>query len=433
VKFKYQYQSSGLLYNIFVQTTQLGLFAFLRKIHFHNIKGVPTDKPVILAVNHPTAFIDPLLLCGFLEPPIYNMTRGDIFEKPFWRKVLESCNMFPVFRAKDGYTDRNRNDEVFNFIFEKLTQRRVVTIYVEGEHHIDKRLRPIQKGIVRIAFGAMEQRGDLLHDLQIIPVGVNYVAGDQYRDEAMVNVGAPIMVRDYLEAYQENPNVATHKLSNAIRTGLKPLCFQLEHEGDDALAEQMLTLHRSEHSAAILPPQIGNNDRFLREKTVLDELNALTLEEKEGLKNRVNTHFNELKKYGLEDFALLQPKYGEWKWLLFIIIGFVPYLVGRIFALPFSYTAQKIADAKAKKREFYSSVLFGAAHTLGIIWYSLIIIIALISLKPLWIAFALLIPIISWFSVIYVDIWKRFYAVVKAQNHPQLDELIYQRCKIKDF
>ena len=59
----------------------------------------------------------------------------------------------------------------------------MVTIYVEGEHHLEKRVRPIQKGIVRIAFGACEKLGDDLKDLQIIPVGVNYVAGDQWRDE----------------------------------------------------------------------------------------------------------------------------------------------------------------------------------------------------------------------------------------------------------
>jgi glycerol-3-phosphate O-acyltransferase / dihydroxyacetone phosphate acyltransferase len=427
VKFKYQYQSSGLIYNIFVQTTQLGLFAFLRKIHFYNIKGVPTDKPVLLAVNHPTAFMDPLLLCGFLEPPIFNMTRGDIFAKPFWRKMLESCNMFPVFRAKDGYNDRNRNDEVFNFVFDKLTQRRVVTIYVEGEHHIDKRLRPIQKGIVRIAFGAMEQRGDLLKDLQIIPVGVNYVAGDQYRDEAMVNVGTPIFVSDFMDAYRENPNVATNKLSNAIRIGLKQLCFQLEHEGDDALAEQLLVLHRSENPQSIFPPQIGTNTRFVHEKAVLDNLNTLPLEEKAVLDKKVNHYFNELQKNGLEDLALIQPQYGKFIWLIYVALGFIPYLIGRLFALPFSFVAKKLADAKAKKREFYSSVLYGSGQLMGLIWYLLLLVIALGTMKPIWIAFALLLPLLGWFSVIYVDIWKRFAAVRKAQNHPKLQELLKLR------
>jgi glycerol-3-phosphate O-acyltransferase / dihydroxyacetone phosphate acyltransferase len=427
VKFKYQHQSKGFLYNIFVHSTQLGLFVFLRKIHFHNIKGVPADKPVILAVNHPTAFMDPLLLCAFLEPPIYNMTRGDIFAVPFWRKVLESCNMFPVFRVKDGYTDRNRNDEVYEYINNKMLNRRVVTIFVEGEHHIDKRLRPIQKGIVRIAFGAMEQNTSLLEDLQIIPVGVNFVAGDQYRDEAMVNIGTPILVRDYLDIYQQNPNVATRQLTQAIQNGLKPLCFQLEHEGDDVLAEQLLIMHRSENPQPFLPAQVGTNARFLSEKAVLDRLNALPLAEKESLSAKTQQYFAQLEKYGLQDFALLNKKSGSFGWFLLVIIGFVPYLIGRIGALPFSFPAKRIADAKAKKREFYSSVLFGSGQVLGLIWYLLILVIALFSMKPLWIAFALMLPLLGWFSAIYVDIWTKFSAVRKAQSHSKLEELLIQR------
>jgi glycerol-3-phosphate O-acyltransferase / dihydroxyacetone phosphate acyltransferase len=426
VKLKYQYQSSGLIYNIFVQTTQLGLFVFLRNIHFHNIKGVPTDKPVILAVNHPTAFMDPLLLCSFLEPPIYNMTRGDIFAKPFWRKVLDSCNMFPVFRVKDGYTDRNRNDEVYEYIHQKMLQRRVVTIYVEGEHHIDKRLKPIQKGIVRIAFGTIQQSPDLLQDLQIIPVGVNYLAGDIYRDEAMINVGEPIWVRDFMDDYQQNPSIGTNKLSKSIREGLKPLCFHLDHDGDDELAEQLLRLHRNENPTPIFPVQFGTNIRFLGEKSVLDHLNAMPLEEKAILKSKVSDYFAQLKKHGVDDLGLMQPKYGQPIWLLFIVLGFVPYLIGRLAALPFSFSAKKLADAKAKKREFYSSVLFGAGQLLGLIWYLSVLIVALISFKPLWISLALILPLLGWFSVIYVDVWKRYSSVVRQHS---TTELLRQRPK----
>jgi hypothetical protein len=127
----------------------------------------------------------------------------------------------------------------------------------------------------------------------------------------------------------------------------------------------------------------------------------------------------------------LNNKNGNLAWILFLIVGFVPYLIGRIGALPFSFPAKRIADAKAKKREFYSSVLFGSGQLLGLIWYLLIVVIALFSLKPLWIAFALLLPLFGWFSAVYVDIWKRFLAVRKAQSHPKLAELLNQRPKIE--
>jgi hypothetical protein len=80
--------------------------------------------------------------------------------------------MFPVYRKKDGYGERDRNDEVFDYVKGKLLEGVAVNIFVEGEHHLDKRVLPMQKGIARIAFGTYQDHR--LDDLQIVPVGCNY-------------------------------------------------------------------------------------------------------------------------------------------------------------------------------------------------------------------------------------------------------------------
>ncbi|MBK6997472.1 MAG: 1-acyl-sn-glycerol-3-phosphate acyltransferase [Lewinellaceae bacterium] len=107
MNYRYIRKSHGWIYNILHPVVQLECRMLFRKIYFHNRKGVPANKPVLIASNHPTAFIDPIFLCVFLEPPVYNMTRGDIFRKPFYRKLMEHCNMFPVYRQRDGY-DKTR-------------------------------------------------------------------------------------------------------------------------------------------------------------------------------------------------------------------------------------------------------------------------------------------------------------------------------------
>ncbi|MBK6997471.1 MAG: hypothetical protein IPH31_22135 [Lewinellaceae bacterium] len=53
-------------------------------------------------------------------------------------------------------TKRDRNDEVFEYCQKKLVDGVAVNIFVEGEHHLDKRVLPLQKGIARIAFGTYE-------------------------------------------------------------------------------------------------------------------------------------------------------------------------------------------------------------------------------------------------------------------------------------
>ena len=110
-----QYRKSHFLYDLLIPFLHLEYRFLFRKIYWHKRRTVPINKPVLIAANHPTAFIDPIFFCMFFDPPVYNMTRGDIFRKPFFRKLLMKLNMFPVYRRRDGFDQRDRNDEVFEF------------------------------------------------------------------------------------------------------------------------------------------------------------------------------------------------------------------------------------------------------------------------------------------------------------------------------
>jgi 1-acyl-sn-glycerol-3-phosphate acyltransferase len=403
-------------------------YGFFRKIYVHNRHGVPSDKPVLLAANHPTAFVDPMLLCSYLDPPIYNMTRGDIFQKPLFRKLMEEVNMFPVYRVRDGYAGRDRNDEVFEYCIDKLHNRRVVTIYVEGEHHLEKRVRPTQKGIARIAFAAYERHQ--LEDLQIVPAGCNYVWGDRSRDEVMVNIGAPIFVKDYWADYQKDPNGTIQRLCSNIEKALKSVCYHVEKTSDDDLAEHLLTLHRSDNPEPVLPAVIYNNRRFQQEKAVLDRLNAMPEFEKTTLRERTERYFAALEKANLDDAALMNPRWGNWGWLVFFAVGFLLALIGWLGSFPFVRLAKYVADTKAKKREFYSSVRIGVGFLSGIPYYFLLFLICLFTFKPMWIAMGLSLPLLGWFAEIYREMWVRWQAARRAARHPQRAELLKLREEI---
>ena len=94
----------------------LALRTFFRKIHISNVENIPKDKPVILAANHPTAFIEPCVLACFLDRPLYFLVRGDLFKKPVYAKMLKYLHMLPVYRMQDrGYAYLKRNYETFNY------------------------------------------------------------------------------------------------------------------------------------------------------------------------------------------------------------------------------------------------------------------------------------------------------------------------------
>lgn len=401
------------------------IWALFRKIHVNNRHGVPTDQPVLLAANHPTAFIEPFILTIFLDPPIYNMTRGDVFRKPFFRKFMESINMFPVFRVRDGYQEKDRNDGVFEFCIDKLLQNRVVTIYVEGEHHLEKRVRPTQKGIARIAFAAYERHQD--KDLQIIPAGCNYAYGDRWRDEAFMNIGAPIYVRDYWADYQRDPGATLLRLCRDIETALKSVCYHLDNQADEQLADQLLALYRSDHPQSVWPFTSYDDQRFKAEKAVLDQLNVLPSDQKEGLSLRAGRYFKALENAGLTDEALQNPGWGSAAWLLFLLPGAVPALVGYLGGRPVGWLSNRVANNKVKKREFYTSVLLSVGYLAGLVYYPLLLLIALISLRATWITAALLLPLLGWFSIIYRDILSRWWAARRASDHPERANLLALR------
>lgn len=400
-------------------------WGFFRKVYFHNRTGVPGDEPVLLAVNHPTAFLDPLLLCAFLEMPIYNMTRGDIFKKTFFRKLLESVNMFPVFRVRDGYTEKDRNDEVFNFCRNKLRNRQVVTIYVEGEHHLEKRVRPCQKGIARIAFDTYEQTR--LETLQIVPAGCNYVYGDRPRDVAMVNIGQPIFVRDYWDLYQENPGRAIVLLCRDIEVALKDLCFHIQSPEDDVLGEHLLTLYRSDHPEHLLPIVKYEKHRFLGEKGVLNTLNAWPEAAKQQIRTKVTAYMDALQQAGLEDGPLVQVSWGSKAWWIFFIAGFLPFGLGYLSSWPVMRLAHGVAASKVKKKEFYGSVIIGIGFLGGLIYYGLLLLLCLATLKPYWIALGITLPLLGWFAMFYRELWARWKAAQKAMQHPQRAQLLALR------
>jgi 1-acyl-sn-glycerol-3-phosphate acyltransferase len=418
-------QSSGWLYLVFHPLVHLTYRLLFRKIYLHNRQGVKANTPVLIAANHPTAFIDPIFFCIFFDPPVYNMTRGDIFRKPFFRKLLESVNMFPVYRRRDGYEGRDRNDEVFEYCRKKLLQGVAVNIFVEGEHHLDKRVLPAQKGIARIAFGTYERHP--MDDLQIVPVGCNYIFGDRSRDEAKVIVGAPVFVKDYWPLYTQNQGAAIAQLCRDIEIALKKICYHIENRDDDALAESLLSLWRNEHPTPFLPIVEHQAARFFAEKKILDQLNERSASEKKELKKRVDAYQNALKNAGLDDDALLRPEWGSAWRILGLAIAAPVAAVGFLAGAPVRYLSRYLTKKVVKKAEFYTSVLMGLATMLGIVYVLILLCLAWLFDWSWLVMIALLLPVLVWVSIFWKESLLRWNAARKAAVHSAKNELLRLR------
>ncbi|MEZ4919500.1 MAG: 1-acyl-sn-glycerol-3-phosphate acyltransferase [Saprospiraceae bacterium] len=424
MKWSLYHKSDGKAYMVFSQTLRVMFVGFFRNVHIDRLTKIPEDKPVLIAANHPTAFLDPVLMGVYFRPPVYYMTRGDVFKKPFFRKLLESVNMFPVYRTRDGYTGRDRNDQVFDYCRKQLVDRKIVTIFVEGEHHLDKHVRPTQKGIARIAFQTYEQ--EQLEELQVLPIGFSYRYGDREREVAMVNIGEPIYIRDYWEQYQDSPAAAVRTLCLDIHEKLKVLCCHVENPDYCPVAEDMLTLHRNNLVERLVPVVHFNKKAFDGEKAICDQINVLD-DQVPALGKKVEAYFARLQKLEVDDRGLMHPEYSSFLRLLVLILVFPFYALGGITSWPVRYLSKYLTRKKVKKVEFYSSVLMGIGQFIGLVYYGLLFLIALISFNPVWIGIALLLPLLAWVYALYKSFAQAWALSWKAKRHPERQQLLIER------
>lgn len=429
MKWSRRHLSDGKAYVFYSQFVPLVARGFFRKIYLHRIAELDTQRPILLASNHPTAFLEPIVMGAFAAPPLYNMTRGDLFAKPLFHKLLHQFNMFPVFRLRDGYKQSDRNDAVFEYCIGKLKEGKIVTIYVEGEHHADRRVKPVQKGIARIAFEAFDKHH--MRDIAIVPAGSNFRYGDRYRDYVMINFGDPIALADYAALYQNDPGAAMLRLTRDLREALKALCLHVEDPADDETAERLLELHRNATDKPALPIVRHSDKWFRTEKAITDRLNALPLERREALRETVSAYFDVLQKEGLDDEGLYnRRRFLSLKRIIFLVLGLPLFLAGHLLRAPIAYPFAYIIRTKIKKREYKSSVLFSLHLLASPLYYILLLLIAAFTAHPYAVALALAAPLLGWISVSYQEVWREFRDALKGALHPKRDAFLRMRQEV---
>lgn len=206
-----------IIYRIVKFLANLTLRAYFRGIDIEGKKQIPSEGPFIYAVNHQNAFLDAIIVGALSPVPTFFMTRSDVFKPPFdW--FLDALKMMPIYRIRDGYNKLAKNDAVFSTCKHLLKQKQAILIFPEGNHGLEYYLRPLTKGISRIA---MQSQALLNDKIQIIPVGLNY--HDHFRSghKLLIKYGEAIVVNDLMEVYSEHNHKGLLKLTRTISDGMQ--------------------------------------------------------------------------------------------------------------------------------------------------------------------------------------------------------------------
>ena len=171
MRFFYIYTVVQLL-KLFIQA---GLWLFCHEIHLKNKQLFTTKGPLLIIANHPNSFLDALIIGSYYKRRMYFLARGDAFKKPIHRFILESLNMIPVYRLREGKEFLHLNDYTFIKSIDLLSKGYAVLIFIEGICINSHELQPFKKGTARILEGVQKLNVDI--KIHIAGIAFNQLRG----------------------------------------------------------------------------------------------------------------------------------------------------------------------------------------------------------------------------------------------------------------
>lgn len=360
-----------MLYNIFGRIIRTFLQLFYKRIYINGLENIPKDKPVLLASNHSNALMDGLVIATFLigYRSSYFLGRASIFGNWFLDWLFTTVQIIPIYRPRDGENYTSKNVTTFERVDNVLLKNKAVLIFPEGNCIKEKRLRPLKKGTVRMAFSAWEKGADV----HIIPIGVNYSKHDEARSDVMLSFGKPIQIEDYRSDFEEEPSKAYNNANHDLKIGIESKMTLIENPDNKEVIEQMLEIGRNDFQEKDIFIMSNNPERLNHEKEIANKINTLAKENKpqlDNLKIDANAYFNALKNEKTTDKALVNYK----KSTNFIILLLAPLATVLGFVLHFPLRYFKSLAIKMTKKDttmfitVWTGLLMAFYFVFGILW-----------------------------------------------------------------
>lgn len=222
-------QDDSLQYNLVYKYVRFAFTKFFREFKINGVENIPVNKPVIFAPNHQSGLMDPLIVLFGQKKPVVFMARADIFKSGKFNWLFYFLRIMPVYRIRDGYENLSKNEEQFEITRDILLDRKQLCIMPEGNHGHQHKLRPLVKGIFRIAFSTEEELNGL-DNVSIVPVSIDYNFFQHAGADIVLNYGKPIPVYDYMVRYKENPANATNAIKNDLAERMSGMMHDIRSE-----------------------------------------------------------------------------------------------------------------------------------------------------------------------------------------------------------
>ncbi len=368
---------------------------FYRRVIAYGKDRLDFSVPTILAPNHQNALMDALAIICTLERQLVFLARADIFKKKLVARILYRLKILPVYRIRDGFENLKQNDDTFHDTLRVMEHRNGVVILPEGSHDVHRKLRQLKKGICRIAFQTAEA-SDYKKEINIVPVGIEYSHYWRFRQVLTVVYGHPIHVSEYYDSYRQNPNRAIVELRDRLSSDMKKVMVHIEEEQDYEAINELRSIINEKYSDRIKYPKLFRDNRLISKVNELHQKDPEAYERLCSDSLAVRDLARELKL----TYRHLRKKKHPLGWLLLswiLLLVTLPVFVAGVLLNFIIFKVSEIQSLKTKDPGFISTTRYGFLIGMGLIIAPLYLIIALILIKPWWLALAafVLVPVLG--------------------------------------
>ena len=351
-------------------------------VFFKRIKTINPPKErlgrTFFVANHPSSFMDPLIPAAMNNPVVHFMACADIYEG-LLKHVYHNTHILPVYRQQDGGDGQKKNEEVFQWVAQEVKRRKNILVFAEGftDDVFIRSLKPLKKGFARMAFVALEEL-NWEEPVYLQAFGMNYTHPQKFRSEILMSYGEKILLNDFREEYEQNPNKAITDVTKLGEDMLLKEMTHLENREQSDFHENIMRLTRKgmhyENSDFSIPLE----DRFKYSQRLANWLNTQNDDELAPLSDALADYFQELEAKNINENDVFEfsenGKISNTKMYLFNIFTAPLALLGLLHGWISYFIIKPKVQKSFKRSVFWSSVKIVGSHFVSGIYNALLLI-----------------------------------------------------------
>jgi 1-acyl-sn-glycerol-3-phosphate acyltransferase len=211
-----------MAYTVLRALIRVLLAVFYRRVEVVGLDRVPETGPLIVAVNHQNALVDPMLVIAALPRRLQPVAKAPLFRHPLIAPFLYAIGAIPVHRRAESGADASRNDAMYRAAATTLGSGGAIMIFPEGLSQPEPALMPLRTGAARMALAALAEGVPVT----LLPVGLVLQEPGTFRvARAFVIIGDAVPITDLAAMSADR---AIRAVTDRLAEGLRAVIVEAE-------------------------------------------------------------------------------------------------------------------------------------------------------------------------------------------------------------